>query len=187
MNFDRATIRHTCYRRKNEQPYKDQYQEIIDLVESKMGGKKWEGFADVWDVFVSRSGVSVIKKEMDEAFIKSTCIKIKTIVEMGMSLDDVYESKLTTREQNIVDVIKLNYSGQEVEWDKYDVNWGIRVDHELKEFSPYRFKTNVNEVKFPEPPVVEEREKPQPTEVKGFNEMTPEEIAKFKRIIEAMG
>ena len=188
MNFDRAVIRHTCYRRKNQQPYKPEYQQIIDVVESKLDGRRWDDFADNWDVFVSRGGnITVIEKEMDESFIKSTCIKIKTVIELGLSVDEVYDTKLTTREQNIVDIIKLNYSGEDVEWNKYDVSWGIRVDHNLKEFAPYKFKTKVNTVKFPEPPVVEEREEPQPTEVKAFDEMTPEEVAKFKRILEAMG
>lgn len=151
MKLIRSEVRHTCFRKKNDQPYKPSNQYIIDMVEEKMTGEKWEDFSDEWDVFVKGDLVEIIIPESDTGFITSACVKIKTMVEMGLDIDEV-EAKLTNREMNVYEIVNLNYAGRDVPWKEFNETWGVEVDHNAKRFQPIRKNTQRNEVEIPEPP-----------------------------------
>lgn len=180
--FIRSEVRHTCYRMKNGGSYKPQLQYIVDHVSGLMDKEKWEDFSDKWDVFVTRDNLTIITPEIDQTFITATCTKIKTMAELG--IEDMSD-KLSTREQNVKEIIELNYSGREVPWTEFGQTWGTRVIHDDKRFEPYMFSTQVNEVPEPAIPEVGETE-PVRAEVTDFNEMTEEEKAIFKKMIAKM-
>lgn len=179
--MDRSTIRHTCFRMKNGQAFRSEYQMVVDIIQGLKGDHKWEDFADKWDVFVDKGDINIILPETDEAFIKETCITMKTLAAHGLDVEQA-TANFTTRQKNIVEVIILNYAGEEVNWSTFGEEWGITVDYDNKRFSPYSFKTEVNEVTIEEPA---QEEKPVVTaaHVSDFEDMTAEEIDVFEKFL----
>lgn len=149
--YSRADIRHTCYRKKNGAEYASDKQALVDLVESvKRPGDKWEEFSDRWDVFVSPTKIYRIEPEVDYQFVNNTCIEYSSKLSAGMIEESLYES-LEPRKRNIIDLIKLNYLGEEVDWQGYGSAWTVEINYQAKRIEVNSTKTVKNKVSKPKP------------------------------------
>jgi|FLMP01.1.fsa_nt_emb hypothetical protein len=149
--FSRSKIRYACYRKQNS-THTEEHQVLLDDVEKALlPTDTWEGFSDVWDIFVGRDKITRIIPEVDFDFIHTTCTEIKVKTNMGISDEDIYK-ELSDRQKNIYNIVLLN--SIEPDFSKYGETWKVIVDQGSKRIEVRSSKTKKNQVNFPQPPKV---------------------------------
>jgi len=125
--------------------------EIIPHLEQAMADEDtWEGFAEYWDVIVKPDRIIRVATENDEVFINDFCVAMRTKLAMGMALEDILET-FSVREQNIYEIIKINYLGDEVDWSEYKFSWTAQINREYNRIEVLNLKTDRKVVEPPKP------------------------------------
>lgn len=141
MKFTRSTVRHTCFRTKNEQPVSEGCELIVEKVAKIIPkGETWKTFSINWDVFVENDGnIIAIKPEADYDYIHSVCLEASLYKKKKMPFE------FDARAQNVIQIVELNMMSN-MHWEDYNKTWGVFVDHELKKIHTKWFKTAQNVV-----------------------------------------
>lgn len=148
----RSNVRNACYRMKAGAPLAEGQEEIVELITEAWNEEDdWQGFNDSWDVVVKDGKIIRVGTETDEIFVNDLCVAIKTKLEAGLSLEKI-TSTFTDREQNVYDVIQLNYLGPKVEWSEYKKTWNTSIDWDRRKIDVYSMKTVKTEIKPKEAP-----------------------------------
>lgn len=151
----RADVRLVGYRKKSNLEYPERFKkEYEELQKVKLSTDKWEDFSILWDVFVNKDKVVRIVPELDYNYVNTTCIEIKTKISLGISEEEI-EKTLNDRQLNIYNIVNLHYLGDTVDWNTYNLEWGIKIDHDSNRMEVYSKKTDNQIIK----PVKKDSEK----------------------------
>lgn len=143
----RSDIRNACHRLKKDGPLLDHQVDLKEkLEEILLPGDTWKNFTEVWDIIVKDGKIIRVGTELEESFINDLCVSIRTKLELGQDLSNI-EAGFDSREQNVYDVIQLNYLGQEVDWSKYKKTWNTSIDWERKQIEVFSMKTKKSQPK----------------------------------------
>lgn len=149
--FSRSNIRYACYRKQNN-THTEKHQLLLDDVEKVLlPTDTWEGFSNVWDIFVAQDKITRIVPETDIDFIHTTCTEIKVKTNMGISDEEIYK-ELSDRQKNIYNIVLLN--SIEPNFSQYGEAWKVIVDQGAKRIEVRSLKTKNNPIKFTEPPKI---------------------------------
>ena len=193
VDMNRGEIRHSCYRMKNGVAT-DKNKEIAKVVEPLLKeGQTWSNFSTEWDIMLDlNKNIVVIKPELGEHYIHSTCLEKKLYEKKGLS-----DEEFDNRQRNIIDIVESVMLDGIMQWSNYNEVWQTRVNKENGVVETH-LKKQVNTQK----PVTEdmiqgsmrafpiaenpERGVKQEAKVDSFSEMSPEEIEKFQAMLELM-
>jgi len=172
----------------------DKNKEIAKVVEPLLKeGQTWSNFSTEWDIMLDlNKNIVVIKPELDEHYIHSTCLEKKLYEKKGLS-----DEEFDNRQRNIIDIVESVMLDGIMQWSNYNEVWQTRVNKENGVVETH-LKKQVNTQK----PVTEdmiqgsmrafpiaenpERGVKQEAKVDSFSEMSPEEIEKFQAMLELM-
>lgn len=178
--FKRSDVRLCGYKMKQGlEIRKPNLLEILPHLEEAMADEDtWEGFADYWDVIVRPDKIIRVTTEMDEVFINDFCVALRTKLGMDVGLEQIV-AKFSDREQNLYDIIKINYLGEEVDWLSYKKSWTVEVNREYNRLEVVNLKTDKK--------VVEPKKPGNPKLSKAVKEAISEEdealISKLKALL----
>lgn len=148
--FKRSDVRLCGYKMKQGlEIRKPNLLEILPHLEEVMADEDtWEGFADYWDVIVRPDEIIRVATEMDETFINDFCVAIRTKLKMGIKLEQIV-GEFSDREQNLYDIIKINYLGDTIDWLDYKNSWIIELNREYNRIEVLNLKTDRKIVDIP--------------------------------------
>jgi hypothetical protein len=136
----RSEVRHALFRMKSGLP-RSECQHIYDTVEPMIpGGESWATFSTNWDVLVHHDEIQVVKPEVDYDFIHNTCLEFAMCKKHGVDMD------MTSRQNNIIQIVEASMLEGKMTWDTYNKTWGVYVDRDVKRIHTKLFITMVNEV-----------------------------------------
>jgi len=176
----RSDVRLCAYRKQADSEPPKNLSHLIPIIEDIMlEGDTWKNFLTVWDMVVKDGSVVRIATEKDLQFAVSTCIEIKTKISMGMLEEDIV-NKLDERQKNIYDIVKLNYLGPEVDWEKFNISWELKFDSSGTRIEVLSKKTKINTLTPPKKKPLGEAIK---TEKGSIEDLDPKLLSKIKELL----
>lgn len=126
--FRRSDVRLICFKLSKGGNLTEEQKEILPFIEEKLTpSDSWENFTKAWDLIVKPEEITRVAVEKDEVFVNDFCVSVRTQLQVGVPIEEI-ERKFTAREQNIYDIIKLNYLGSEVDWSLYKKEWDVKIN-----------------------------------------------------------
>lgn len=126
--YSRSELRHACYRAKNNAVSETQ-KPIIDIIEPLLVvGQRFENFAELWDILITKTGsIKIVKPETDYDFIHSTLLEAAIYTKQNSSFD-VFDD----RQLNIITQVESLMLDNIMTWSNYNKIWGVELDTNLK-------------------------------------------------------
>lgn len=179
----RSDVRLCAYRKQANAKIPEKLLHIIPLIEDILGEDTWENFLKGWDIIVKDGEIVKVIPEKDLHFAVTTCLEIKTKISLGISEEEI-STTLDIRQKNIYDIVNLNYLGDTVDWENFNVTWEIKFDSSGTRLEVLNKKTKINVPVAPaKKKIVESVE--QTYEKGSIEDLDPNLLAQIKTLLKA--
>ena len=179
----RSDVRLCAYRKQANAKIPEKLLHIIPLIEDILEEDTWENFLKGWDIVIKNGEIVKIIPEKDLQFAVTTCLEIKTKISLGVPEEEVLTT-LDIRQKNIYDIVILNYLGDIVDWENFNLTWEIKFDSSETRLEVLNKKTKINVPIAPaKKKVVEAVE--QTYEKGSIEDLDPNLLSKIKALLKA--
>jgi hypothetical protein len=179
----RSDVRLCAYRKQANVKIPAKLLHIIPLIEDILEEDTWENFLKGWDIVIKNGEIVKIIPEKDLQFAVTTCLEIKTKISLGIPEKEILTT-LDIRQKNIYDIVTLNYLGDTVDWENFNLTWEIKFDSSETRLEVLNKKTKINVPIAPaKKKVVEAVE--QTYEKGSIEDLDPNLLSKIKALLKA--